>query len=32
VSGVVSFGEDAAGEIYLISFGAGAQVRRFTAR
>ncbi|MBN8614852.1 MAG: PQQ-dependent sugar dehydrogenase [Deltaproteobacteria bacterium] len=32
VSGVVSFGEDAAGEIYLISFGSGAQVRRFTAR
>ncbi|GAB4213467.1 MAG: PQQ-dependent sugar dehydrogenase [Sandaracinaceae bacterium] len=32
VGGLVSFGEDAAGELYVISFGAGAQVRRLVAR
>jgi hypothetical protein len=29
---LVSFGEDAAGELYVISFGSGAQVRRIVAR
>jgi hypothetical protein len=32
VTGLVSFGEDAAGELYVISFGSGAQVRRIVAR
>lgn len=32
VGALVSFGEDADGELYVISFGAGAQVRRVVAR
>jgi hypothetical protein len=32
VGALVSFGEDEAGELYVISFGSGAQVRRIVAR
>ncbi len=32
VGALVSFGEDDAGELYVISFGSGAQVRRIVAR
>jgi len=32
VGGLVSFGEDSAGELYVVSFGSGAQVRRIVAR
>ncbi|MBX7194610.1 MAG: PQQ-dependent sugar dehydrogenase [Sandaracinaceae bacterium] len=32
VSGLVSFGEDDAGEIYVVTFGSGSNVRRIVAR
>lgn len=32
VSGLVSFGQDAEGELYVVSFGSGAEVRRIVAR